>query len=62
MKAIKAVAIISFDEGDPYKRYEMNVFPKTTITIKKVARGASTTLFEGDIKDLMYILWRHKDK
>ncbi len=59
---MKAVAIISFDEGDPYKRYEMNVFPKTKITIKRVARGASATLFEGDIKELMYILWRDKDK
>lgn len=59
---MKAVATISFDEGDPYKRYEMSIFKKTKIIIKRVARGASATLFEGDIKDLMYILWRHKDK
>ena len=59
---MKAVALISFDEGNPYKRYDMSVFPKTKITIKRIARGASATLFEGDIKELMYILWRDKDK
>ncbi len=59
---MKAVATISFDEGSPYKRYEMSIFPKTKITIKRVARGASVTLFEGDIKDLMDILWRDKNE
>ena len=52
---MKAVAIISFNEGSPYKQYEMNIFPNTTITIKEIAEGAST-LFEGDIKELMDIL------
>ena len=59
---MKAVSTISFDEGSPYKRYEMSIFPKTKITIKKVVKGKSTILFKGDIKNLMSILCRLKDK
>ena len=60
MGNIKEVATITFNEGRKYKEYEMNIFPKTKITIKKVANGASSTFFKGDIKDLMYILWKEK--
>ncbi len=58
---MKKIATIIFDEGEPYKKYEMNIFPKTEITFKRVAKNASTTLFKGDIKDLIFLFLKAKD-
>ena len=59
---LKKVATIIFDEGEPYKEHEMNIFPKTKITFKRVAKNVSTTLFKGDVKDLIYLFLKAKGK
>ncbi len=46
--SLKKVATIVFDEGEPYKKYEMNIFKGTKITIK-----TSKIIFKGTIETLI---------